>query len=179
MRWCGVRRSDTTQICFAFSATGMSPPAFECVKQHSRPSIPGHIPWHAFPVSASAYLGRIMFYGSILSGFFQKIYSFYILLHNCNITPNVTKFSKIRHPSRAILLSEKEVIDVQEKLSPEYILLFKAISKTIESLQERLIFRAITNNHAEDENIAYLQKLQLFLIKAQQDAEDIFLDRTE
>lgn len=68
---------------------------------------------------------------------------------------------------------------MQEKLSPEYILLFRAISKTIESLQERLIFYTVSKRTADYENIDYLQKLQLFLIEAQQKAEDIFLGRTE
>ena len=98
VRWCGVRRSDTTQIYFAFSATGMSPPAFECVKQLSRPSIPGHIPWHAFPVSASAHRVASLFYDSILSVFFDDINTFSNLLHNCNNTPNVTKLGNIRPP---------------------------------------------------------------------------------
>lgn len=70
-------------------------------------------------------------------------------------------------------------MNMQETPTPEYILLFKAITKAIESLQERLLFYAISKNIADDESIAYLQQLQLFLIEAQQKAEDIFLDRTE
>lgn len=68
---------------------------------------------------------------------------------------------------------------MQDTPTPEYIHLFKAVSKTIESLQEHLAFYAVSKNNADDEKIAYLQELQLFLIKAQQDAEDIFLDHTE
>lgn len=68
---------------------------------------------------------------------------------------------------------------MRETPTSEYIHLFKAISKTIESLQERLIFYTVSKRTADYENIDYLQKLQLFLIEAQQKAEDIFLDRTE
>lgn len=68
---------------------------------------------------------------------------------------------------------------MQENLTAEYLHLFNAITKAIESLQGRLIARSSFKTAVEDENIAFLQNLQLFLIKAQQDAEDIFLDRTE
>ena len=68
---------------------------------------------------------------------------------------------------------------MQEKLTPEYTLLFRAITKAVESLQERLFSYAVRENAADEGTIAYLQKLQLFLIEAQQKAEDIFLDRTE
>ena len=68
---------------------------------------------------------------------------------------------------------------MQKNPTPEYILLFQAISKAIESLQERLIFQAIFKSTTDDGTVAYLQKLQLFLIGAQQKAEEIFLNRTE
>lgn len=85
---------------------------------------------------------------------------------------------------------------MQEKPKPEYMHLFNAITKTIESLQELLIMQVIARKTVEeaentsnqtlkfmlstfDEHIAALQVLQVFLMVAQQDAEDIFLDRTE
>ena len=68
---------------------------------------------------------------------------------------------------------------MHETPTPEYLHLFNAITKTIESLQGRLIAHSSFKTAVDDENIAYLQKLQLFLIKAQQGAEDIFLDRTD
>ena len=68
---------------------------------------------------------------------------------------------------------------MQENLTPEYILLFQATTKAIESLQERLFFCVFRENTVDDGTIAYLQNLQLFLIEAQQKAENIFLDRTE
>ena len=68
---------------------------------------------------------------------------------------------------------------MSESPTPEYILLFRAITKAIESLQERLFSYASFENTTDDGTIAYLQKLQLFLIEAQQKAEDIYLDRTE
>lgn len=68
---------------------------------------------------------------------------------------------------------------MQETPTPECIHLLRAFSKTIESLQERLILYTVSKRPADYENIDYLQKLQLFLIEAQQKAEDIFLDRTE
>jgi hypothetical protein len=87
------------------------------------------------------------------------------------------------------------VIDMQDKPAPEYIHLFNAITKTIESLQELLIIQLIAKDAVEgenipvqtlnflhrtfDEHIAALQVLQVFLMAAQQKAEDIFLDRSE
>lgn len=85
---------------------------------------------------------------------------------------------------------------MQENPAPEYIHLFNAITKTIESLQELLIMQVIVKSAIEeagnltdqtlkfvlrafDEHIAALQVLQVFLMAAQQKAEEIFLDRTE
>ena len=80
---------------------------------------------------------------------------------------------------------------MQEKPTPEYIHLFRAITKTIESLQGLLIMQVIAKSAIEeagnlpdqtlnflhrtyDEQIAALQVLQAFLMAAQQKAEDIF-----
>ena len=87
------------------------------------------------------------------------------------------------------------VINVQDKPTPEYLHLFRAITKTIESLQELLIIQIIAKDAVDDESvsdqtltflhrtfdehIAALQVLQVFLMASQQKAEDIFLDRTE
>ena len=85
---------------------------------------------------------------------------------------------------------------MQEKPAPEYIHLFNAITKTIESLQELLVIQVIAKSAVEeagcvpdqtlkfllrtfDEHIAALQVLQVYLMVSQQKAEDIFLDRTE
>lgn len=85
---------------------------------------------------------------------------------------------------------------MQKKPTPEYIHLFQAITKTLESLQELLIMQVIAKSAIEeagnlpdqtlkfvlrtyDEHIAALQILQVFLMAAQQKAEDIFLERSE
>ena len=89
---------------------------------------------------------------------------------------------KIRPISTAPLwysATQEVLIDMQENLTPEYLHLFNVTTKAIESLQGRLIAHSSFKTTIEDENIAFLQNLQLFLIKAQQDAEDIFLDRTD
>ena len=85
---------------------------------------------------------------------------------------------------------------MQEKPTPEYIHLFKAITKTLESLQDLLIMQVIAKSAIKesrtipdqtlkfvlrtyDEHIAALQVLQVFLMTAQQKAEELFLDCSE
>ena len=90
--------------------------------------------------------------------------------------PGYRRQTSLKFDITPVLFFSTGVINVQDKLTPEYIFLFQATTKTIESLQERLSLYAALET---DGIIAYLQKLQLFLIEAQQKAEDIFLDRTE
>ena len=66
---------------------------------------------------------------------------------------NEVRYDKTRRYSTSPLCyssAQKVVIDMKDKPAPEYIHLFRAITKTIESLQELLIMQVVAKSAIEE-----------------------------